>query len=300
MQAATSSSIPAAETAATRRTLWAATVRTKSLAERLLAARAGGFTAQSAFPLDVKSWLSQGQTLAALRDQARAGGAPITTLDPLTQWLPRWQPPASMSGPDRAFVEFDQPTFFGYATELGVEKVSVIESFGTRYELAELVAAFQRICDAAQERNLLVQVEFMPFGSIPDLATAWEIVRRAGRDNGGLVFDTWHYYRGRPDNALLRQVPGEKVFSVQLADATSALQGGSLFADLMHYRRVPGEGDFPLAEVVTLLHRSGGLADVGVEVFSDVLDGLAAEAAGERAGAGMRQLLATATAAPRR
>ena len=277
-----------------RRTLWAATVRTKPLAERLVAARAGRYNAQSVFPLDVKNWLDHGATLPGLRDEARTGGVPITILDPLTQWLPRWQPPAAMSGADRAFVEFDQATFFDYATGLEVEKVSVIESFGTPYALAELVAAFAHICDAAQERGLRVQLEFMPFGRVPDLATAWEIVRRADRANGGLVFDTWHYYRGRPDDALLAQVPGEKIFSLQVADATTALQGGSLFADLMHYRRPAGQGDFPLADVVAVLHRTGGLADVGVELFSDRMDALPAAEAGAQTGESLRHLLRSA------
>jgi sugar phosphate isomerase/epimerase len=279
-------------------TLWAATVRHQPLAGRLLAAQAGGFTAQSVFPHDVKNWLDEGHTLAGIREQARAGGAPLTVLDPFTRWLPRWHAPAGASADTLALVDTEETTFYDYAAGLQVRSMTVIETFGTKYELSELVAAFERTCDAARERDLLVQVEFMPFGSIPDLATAWEIVRRAGRDNGGLVFDTWHYFRTQPDPALLAQVPGEKLFAVQVADAATAPQGGSLLADQMHFRRVPGEGDFPLTGVIDLLRANGGLRDVGPELFSDELDALAPAVVGARVGAAMRQLLATEIPTP--
>ena len=272
-------------------TLWAATVRNRSVADRLVAARAGGFTAQSVFVPDIEHWLAAGHPLAALREQARAGGAPITAIDSLARWLPGWQPPAEMSPEQRAFLTIDADTYLDYAAELEVQKVSVIVASGPRYLVPALVAGFQRICDAANERKLRVQVEFMPFGSIQDLATGWEVVRRADRDNGGLVFDTWHYYRGRPDNALLAQIPGEKIFSLQLADAPTAVQGASLDDEQMHFRRVPGEGDFPLSEVVRILRASGGLSDVGVELFSDELDALPAAEVGQRTGEALRRLL---------
>ena len=273
-------------------TLWAATVRTKSMPERIQAATAGGFTEMSIFPLDAKHWEADGQSLTELRELLAQGGVTLTVLDPLTHWLPRWAIPNAMQGTDRDFVNFDEAEFFRLATGLGVQRMSVIESFGTPYELDELVAAFARICDRAAEHDLNVQVEFMPFSGIPDLATAWEIVRRADRANGGLVFDTWHYLRGKIDNELLRQIPGEKIFSVQLADADQAIQGGSLRNDLMHYRKAPGDGDFDLLPVVRLLRDIQGLTSVGVEVFADAFDALPAAAAGAKAGQAMRQLLA--------
>jgi hypothetical protein len=47
---------------AIRRVLWAANVRTKPLAERIEAAKIGGFTHMSMFPIDYKSMLDQGMT----------------------------------------------------------------------------------------------------------------------------------------------------------------------------------------------------------------------------------------------
>lgn len=271
--------------------LWAATVRNRPLHERLAAARAGGFTAQSAFPSHITAWLEQGHTLAGIRDSARDGGAPITILDPFTRWLPGWQLPAYMNEAERAFQITDEATFFDYAAELQVESMSVIDGIGQRNDLEDVVRAFQRTADRAREGNMRVQLEFMPFGSIPDLATAWEVVRRADRDNGGLVLDTYHYFRGYPQPEVLAAVPGEKIFAVQLSDAAAAVQDGSLYNDQMSHRVAPGDGDFPLVDLVRTLHTTGGLTQVGPELFSDNADQLDAADLGARVGRASTQLL---------
>lgn len=275
----------------TTRTLWAATVRTKSFPERAQAALAGGFSTMSAFPLDIRTWEQTGQTIAQLRELLAQHALRLTILDPFVQWTPQFALPADLSATDRAFVDFDETEFFRMATELGVDKLSVIESFGQRHTVAEFATAFGRVCDRAATLGMKVQLEFMPFSGIPDLETAWDIVRTADRPNGGLVFDTWHYFRGKPDNALLRTIPGEKIYAVQVADAVWSIQGGSLLNDLLHYRLEPGRGEFPLVEVSAVLRGIGGLSDVGPELFSDVFDGLPAEEAGKRAGDSLRRVL---------
>jgi sugar phosphate isomerase/epimerase len=275
-----------------RHTLWAATVRTKTLAERIEAAKAGGFSSMSAFPIDIKNWGDAGMTPTQIGQQARDGGVPITILDPFTQWVPRWKLPDGMSEADGAFTDFDQTTFLDMAAGLGVRKMSVIESFGADYTMDELVRAFTRISDVGNEAGLQVQLEFMPFSRVSDLETAWEIIRRANRGNAGMVFDTWHYYRGKVNHDLLRQIPGHKIFSLQLADAQREIRGGSLFNDLMHYRMAPGEGDFDLPTVVSILDSTGGLGDIGVELFSDIFDTLSPTEAGQRARDGVADVLA--------
>ena len=174
--------------------------------------------------------------------------------------------------------------------------MSVIDGIGQRNDPTDVVDAFRRTCDRAAELGMLVQLEFMPFGSIPDLATAWEIVRRADREGGGIVLDSYHYFRGYPNPTVLSELPGEKIFAVQLWDATTQLQGGSLYADQMHHRQAPGEGDFPLTELVRTLQSIDGLRQVGPELFSDDADGLAADELGARVGDATRRMLTAATA----
>ena len=127
----------------------------------------------------------------------------------------------------------------------------------------------------------------MPISSIPDLAAGWPIVAGADRANAGLCFDTWHYFRSTPAPDLLASLPGDKVFEVQLADATRALQGRDLTDDLLRFRRLPGEGELPIAEATDALKAIGAWRSVGPEVFADAFDALEATDVGRRCGASL-------------
>lgn len=119
---------------------------------------------------------------------------------------------------------------------------------------------------------------------IRSLADAWPIVEPLPADRVGLTFDRWHYFRSKVDDALLRSIPGARVFEVQLADARKDLAAPTLTEDLLHHRLLPGEGDFDLTSVVASLRAIGGYRSVGPELFSDRFDAMAADAAGRASG----------------
>lgn len=256
--------------------LWAGTVRTKSFQERFKAAQVGGFTEMSVFPIDIKVWENEGKTIEELKLLASNFEVRITVLDPFTKWLPKWGIPSYMSRSDAAFVDFGEDEFFRIAEELEVGSITIIETFGTEYTFAELTQNAARIADRAKGYGLRVHIEFMPFSGIPDLETAWRIVQHLDRDNLGLVFDTWHYYRGNINDGLLKTLPGEKIFHVQLADATKEPTGKDIFDDLMHHRLFPGEGEFPLKDNYKTLKGIGATHSVGIELFSDEVDQMTA------------------------
>ena len=140
--------------------------------------------------------------------------------------------------------------------------------------ISSLVDAFAAFCDRAAEVGIDVHLEFVPMTVIADLATGWEIVRAADRSNGGMVFDTWHFFRGVPDLELLAQVPGDRIFGVQIDDAP-AEPAAPLWEDTFH-RLLPGDGDFDLVSVMRTLEATGGLRWIGPEVFSSDLAAMGA------------------------
>lgn len=264
------------------RLFWAANVRTKSFAERLAAAVAGGFDAMSIFPIDVRTFADGGLPPERLRALATAEGVRIGVLDPYARWAPDTTPAAWASASDLAFTDFAEDEILRMAEALGVESINLIETFGNAVDPDAGAERFAAFADRAAQYGWRTQLEFMPFSGIPDLAAAWAIVRGANRPTAGLTFDSWHYFRSRPDDALLRTIPGDRIFHVQLADPTWALRGTSLVDDLLHHRLLPGEGEFPLPELVRTLAATRGLTSVGVELFSDAMDALPAPEVGRR------------------
>lgn len=271
--------------------LWAGTTLPLGLEARVRAAAAGGFSAVSVYPTDC---LERGA--AAVRALVEGAGLRVAALDPYTRWVPRWTPPADLPAAFFALVGAEEERFLDDAVAVGAPCVTALEAFGDRFAVDDLAAGLAGFCDRAAARGLRVHLEFTPFGGVPDLATAWAVVERAGRPNLGLVLDTWHYLRGRPDDALLDAVPGDRILAVHVSDGPTRSDLG-LVDETMRDRRLPGAGDWPLPDLLARLLRKPGLGQVGVEVLSEALWRLPPEEIGRRCGEALRRSLALAASA---
>lgn len=282
---------PAAAQSPPRRVFWAANVRTKPLAERLAAATAGGFSHMSMFPIDYRRLRDGGMSDAQIGRAVRNSGIAVHACDPFVQWVPGFAIPQGYPADYVAFIAHDEDFLFRMAETLGSTSVNCVEGLGQRHEVAALTDALGAFAARAQGRGLRTCLEFMPISSITDLATAWEIVRPLDPAQVGLTFDTWHYFRSTPNAGLLAAIPGDRIFEVQLADATQALRGANLTEDLLRFRLLPGEGEFDIAAVVATLRAIGAWRSVGPEVFSDAMDALDATEAGRRSGRSLERWL---------
>jgi sugar phosphate isomerase/epimerase len=155
---------------------------------------------------------------------------------------------------------------FEVARALGARTLDTAHAVGGELDLVRDAAAFAQLCDDAAEHGLRVALEFVPFTAVPDLATALELVRRAGRPNGGLVIDLWHLARSGSAPAALAEVPPELIYTVQLADGP-ATPLDDLLEDARSRRQLPGAGELPVAEGIAILRGMGVEAPIGPEVF---------------------------------
>lgn len=272
--------------------LWAGTLGLEgNLEDRIRAAVAAGCTRVSMSPLDIARAEDEGRTASDLGKTIRASGLGIV-LDPVLNWWPG--PPTEGS----RFSRFTATESLRMARDLGVASMTVIGPRDGQVRPDELVPAFAQVCDQAAEFDAAVHVEFIPMTTIPDLRSAWDIVSAADRDNGGILFDTWHFFRGDPDRRVLDEIPGSRIFAVQVDDAL-ALPAGDLWADTRE-RLLPGDGAFDLVGILRDLDRHGALAWVGPEVIS-TRTATAAErdpvGAAQTAMSAVRRLVAEARAA---
>ena len=200
-------------------TLWAASVKGFDFPERIAAAHAGGFSATSLFPYELAAALECGQGVGDVRALFERNGVRVAVVDPLTRWLPGSPVPKDLPEDDPAAGAIEPDAIFELAVGLGADLVTVLALFDDRVDPAEGSRCFAALCDRAAERGLRLALEFIPGTGIPDLASAWEIVRRANRPGGGLMLDSWHFFRSGADFALLAAIPPGAVFAIQLADA---------------------------------------------------------------------------------
>jgi sugar phosphate isomerase/epimerase len=270
--------------------------RTTSFGLRLEAAVHGGYDAISLWGRDIAAAHAEGHSDTEMRTMLDDHGLVVAEVDPA--WW--WTPGAPELG--AALVDVDPLDVFRYgehdlmamAQALGARSLNAAEVLGGAWSVPEGAEAFAALCDRAAEHGLLVHLEWLAWSKIPDLATAWEVVRSADRPNGGLTVDTWHCARSGTTAAELRSLPGERVLAVQLDDAPRQPEENLINATL-HHRALPGEGELDLGGYLAALRAIGVRCPVGVEVFSDELHATGARAAALAAATSTRAVLAAAS-----
>jgi sugar phosphate isomerase/epimerase len=240
--------------------LWAGTVGFDSpIAERFAATAATGCQVATLSPPDVLRAARSGTTAADIRHQARDLGLDLI-LDPVMNWYPDREP-----SPSR-FAGVSTDDALRMCEALGAISLTAIATASSDVPVPDLAEHFGRLCDQAAGFGARVHLEFMPFTVVRTLRIAWDLVRHSCRPNGGLVFDTWHFFRGEPDFGVLAGIPGDRVFCVQLDDAP-AVPRGPLRQETAR-RLLPGDGALDLPAAIRALHRIGALRWVGPEVIS--------------------------------
>src|SRR3546814_14102343 len=107
------------------------------------------------------------------------------------------------------------------------------------------------------------------------------------------MVDTWHFMRGGADMELLKSIPRVNITDVQLADGPLAAEN-DLWEEASHRRELPGTGELPTKDILTLLRQNQELRTVGPEAISDKLVMLSAIEAGKLSGDATRAALAAA------
>jgi len=251
-----------------RDVLWSAMLGQATLDVRIDAAVANGFRGLTVRLEDLAELEADGRDSRDVLGRARDGGIEQLVMEALTSWYSHAPAPAWFTS-----AAFTLDDHVRAAESIGARHANVVAPFPTDESTDSLTERFAAICDRFADVDVAVHLEFAPLPPIGSLATAWEIVRNAGRANGGILFDTWHFFRGQPDLELLATIPGDRIFSVQFSDGAAELRE-SLVKDTYRHRMIPGEGVFDLGGVIDTLRATGGLRMVGPEVLSVELDEL--------------------------
>lgn len=112
--------------------------------------------------------------------------------------------------------------------------------------------AARRAGDAADrfaEFGTEIVLEPLPFTNMTTQHDAIRIIELAGRSNISICMDIWHLYRNRlPLSSLDDAWPF--ISTLQFNDGTIEQQEPDLREDCLHNRRIPGEGEFDLVELL--------------------------------------------------
>ncbi len=231
-----------------------------SLVEKLHACAAAGFDGVEIFEPDL---IASDHSPAEIRALAHRLGLSLDLYQPL-----------------RDLEGVDEATFgenlrragatFATAARLGIDTVLVCSNVATATIDSDEVSADQlrRIGDVAQTFGIRIAFEALAWGRyVDDYRRAWRIVELADHPAVGVCLDSFHVLSRGHDPAAIEQIPGAKIFYLQLADAPALSM--DVLSWSRHHRLFPGEGTFDLAAFVGHVLAAGYDGPLSLEVFND-------------------------------
>jgi sugar phosphate isomerase/epimerase len=135
-------------------------------------------------------------------------------------------------------------------------------------DLDHWAAELHRLAAQAAEVGTRVALEPLPFSNVTAFRLAADLVTAADHSAAGLVTDTWHLERGPSMLTHLAEIPGDRMFVVELNDAPGP-QSDDLFHDTIHHRVVCGSGTFDVRGFIETLQQIGFAGPWGVEIISE-------------------------------
>lgn len=134
------------------------------------------------------------------------------------------------------------------AALLGASRVKLVCDCDDHARAAGLLG---QLCEHAASFGLTLDLEFMVFSGVKSLAAAVGLVAAVDRPDLLVLVDALHWMRARDDLASLRAAAARLGY-VQLCDGPLIAPVGrkALIQEARTSRLVPGEGEFPLEELL--------------------------------------------------
>ena len=184
---------------------------------------------------------------------------------------------------DRAERKFD------LMQELGTDLVLVCSNTASDSlgEQSILLDDLSLLAERAGARKLRVGYEALAWGRhINTWQQVWNLVRQIDHPSLGVLLDSFHTLSLKGDPSAIADIPGDKIFFVQMADAP--ILAMDVLEWSRHFRCFPGQGEFNLPGFLAPILRSGYTGPLSLEIFND---GFRAAPARANAADGLRSLL---------
>ena len=160
---------------------------------------------------------------------------------------------------------------FALMQRLGTDTMLVCSNVATATIDDDEVSASQlrRLGEEASAHGVRIAYEALAWGRfVDDYRRAWRIVELADHEAVGTCLDSFHILSRGHDPSGIEEIPGSKIFFLQLADAP--LLTMDVLSWSRHHRLFPGEGAFDLGTFVGHVLRAGYDGPLSLEVFNDI------------------------------
>ncbi len=232
-----------------------------TLVEKLHAAASAGFDGVEVFEPDLVASPASPEEVAAL---ARRLGLSLDLYQP-------FRDAEGVTGHEFETVLHRARAKFELMQRLGIDTMLVCSNVGTATVADDAVSAAQlrTLGEEAAAHGVRLAYEALAWGRyVDDYRHAWRIVELADHPAVGVCLDSFHILSRGHDPAGIEQIPADRIFFLQLADAPALTM--DVLSWSRHYRLFPGEGAFDLKTFVGHVLAAGYTGPLSLEVFNDV------------------------------
>ncbi|HET7474389.1 MAG TPA: sugar phosphate isomerase/epimerase family protein, partial [Dermatophilaceae bacterium] len=208
-----------------------------TLEEKLVAAASAGFDGIEIFEPD---FVASPWSAAEVRARCADLGLSIDLYQPFRDF-DTTRPEVLAANLRRAERKFD------VMSQLGTDLILVCSAVSPDavQEQGRLAEQLRGLAALAARHGVRVAYEALAWARhVNTYEQSWQVVREAGHDSLGLCLDSFHILSRGSDPAGIRDIPAEKLFFLQLADAPS--MNMDVLQWSRHYRLFPGQGSFDL------------------------------------------------------
>jgi len=219
------------------------TIKKAPFKEKLAAAKAAGFSAVGLWPDELEEEIRRGTSAAKIVELLKQNNLEVAEMCALMGWMG-----AQGEARQKAFAHAAR--VLALCESVNCPVVVACACFGT-CDLDDAITDFRDLCQLAAKHKVRCALEFV--GGVPqfhDVKSAWEVAEAADQPNGGIMVDSFHFYRGNSTLAQLDAVPDEKLYLMHINDAQDLPKHELTGANQVY----PGLGVIPLEEIVAL-HR---------------------------------------------
>jgi 4-hydroxyphenylpyruvate dioxygenase len=227
---------------------------------KLRAVADAGFSGVEIFENDLLSFPGRPRDVG---DAIRALGMGCTLFQPFRDF--EGMPPEQRA---RAFDRIERK--FDVMAELGTDLILLCSNCSplASDDRTQIMDDLHALGERAAKRKMRVGYEALAWGRhINDHRDAWSLVRDVDHPNIGLILDSFHSLSRKVPSASIGDIRVDKLFLVQVADAPSLEMDYLSWS--RHFRCMPGQGDFPLADWAEAIHRIGYDGPWSLEIFND-------------------------------
>ena len=233
------------------------TVKQCDLERAISVVSGSGYDGFGFWTKDLRAYESQGKDLKTITDALETGRLDACELLAVRKWQEM-----PLSEFEEARIE--AVAIFELAASIGAPIVTS-PAGKTPHGKDDWSSRVREICDIASGYDLSIALEFIAGRSIPDLATALDIVRSADSDNLGVLLDFFHFHKSKSTIGDLSSCAQGEINLVHVDDVAEKPLDDLGDKD----RRFPGDGVLPMGDLFGTLRDVGYEGYFSIEIFND-------------------------------